>query len=116
MIFLLFARFNKLSPFYGFAILIVIALSYQLFTDNLGYFTQSLGLENLYGPKLSKVVRVGLWHGLLPGHTFKKIISLAWVGITIISYSHSIAPCLVRLATMVVYTMFFLAFGFVWAL
>jgi len=45
MIFLLFARFNKLSPFYGFAILIVIALSYQLFTDNLSDILHSLGLE-----------------------------------------------------------------------
>lgn len=45
LIFLLFARFHKLSPLYSFAILIVVGLSYQFFTDNLTSILHSLGLE-----------------------------------------------------------------------
>ncbi|MBK8845416.1 MAG: O-antigen ligase family protein [Bacteroidetes bacterium] len=47
-ILLLFARFHKLSPYYGFALLIFIGISYQMFTDNITVILRDLGLEKSF--------------------------------------------------------------------
>ena len=45
MLFLLFARFHKASPILSFALLLLAALSYQMFIDNVGSIIQALGLQ-----------------------------------------------------------------------
>jgi len=44
MLFLLFARFHKMSPFAGFSIFIVVIIAYQIINNNLIEILQSLGL------------------------------------------------------------------------
>jgi O-antigen ligase len=44
MIFMMFARFYKLSPWIGFVIVIVVALLFQIINENLPYIITSLGL------------------------------------------------------------------------